>query len=41
MLANFVISVVIMQFTPQPPENVQEIVESIRIPNETGEASGH
>lgn len=41
MLANFVISVVIMQFTPQPPENVQEIVESIRIPNEAGEASGH
>ena len=30
MLANFVVSVVIMQVTPNPPENVQEIVENIK-----------
>jgi cation/acetate symporter len=41
MLANFMVSVIIMQFTPEPPENVQEIVENIRIPSGAGEASGH
>lgn len=41
MVANFVVSVVIMQFTSDPPENVQEIVENIRIPSGAGEASGH
>nr|WP_233164254.1 sodium:solute symporter family protein [Snuella sedimenti] len=41
MLLNFVVSIVIMKFTPQPPENVQEIVERIRIPSGAGEAVGH
>ncbi len=41
MLVNFIVSVVIMQFTPAPPEDVQEIVEDIRIPSGAGEASGH
>ncbi len=41
MLANFLVSIVIMQFTPAPPEDVQEIVENIRIPSGAGEASGH
>ena len=41
MIANFIVSIVIMQFTPDPPENVQEIVEDIRIPSGAGEAIGH
>jgi cation/acetate symporter len=41
MLVNFVISVVISRMTPAPPENVQEIVENIRIPSGAGEATGH
>ncbi len=39
MVLNFVVSVVIMKFTPAPPENVQEIVENIRIPSGAGEAT--
>jgi len=41
MFVNFIVSIVIMQFTPEPPENVQEIVEDIRIPSGAGEASNH
>ena len=41
MLANFIVAVVILQFTPSPPENVQDIVENIRIPSGAGEASDH
>ena len=41
MFVNFVISVVVSRMTPAPPENVQEIVENIRIPSGAGEASGH
>ncbi|MFC4097950.1 sodium:solute symporter family protein [Euzebyella saccharophila] len=41
MLVNFIISIVIMKFTPPPPEDVQEIVEDIRIPSGAGEASSH
>lgn len=39
MLINFVVSVVIMKFTADPPESVQEIVENIRIPSGAGEAT--
>ncbi|MDO7138958.1 sodium:solute symporter family protein [Algibacter lectus] len=39
MVINFVVSVVIMKFTPEPPEYVQEIVENIRIPSGAGEAT--
>ncbi|MFV0564836.1 MAG: sodium:solute symporter family protein [Flavobacteriaceae bacterium] len=38
---NFIVSVIIMKFTPNPPEEVQEIVENIRIPSGVGEAVGH
>ena len=31
MLINFVVSITVMQFTKAPPEDVQEIVENIRI----------
>ncbi len=39
MLLNFIVSIVIMKFTPAPPEDVQEIVENIRIPSGAGEAT--
>jgi len=41
MFLNFIVSIVIMKFTPDPPEDVQEIVENIRIPSGAGEASDH
>ncbi|WP_430905428.1 sodium:solute symporter family protein [Maribacter sp. 2-571] len=41
MIVNFVVSIVVMKFTPPPPQEVQEIVEDIRIPSGAGEASGH
>jgi len=41
MLLNFIVSITIMKFTPQPPEEVQEIVENIRIPSGAGEAVDH
>lgn len=41
MLINFIVSIIISKFTPAPPENVQEIVENIRIPSGAGKASNH
>jgi len=41
MIVNFAISIVVSRFTPAPPQNVQDIVEDIRIPSGAGEASGH
>ncbi|WMI67147.1 sodium:solute symporter family protein [Mangrovimonas sp. YM274] len=41
MLCNFIVSIVIMKFTKAPPEDVQEIVELIRIPSGAKEAQGH
>lgn len=41
MLVNFIVSIVIMKFTPEPPLEVQRIVEDIRIPSGAGEASDH
>ncbi|RPE00084.1 cation acetate symporter [Aureibaculum marinum] len=39
MLINFIISLIISNFTPAPPKEVQEIVENIRIPSGAGEAT--
>jgi len=39
MLLNFMVSITIMKFTPAPPQEVQEIVERIRIPSGAGEAT--
>ena len=39
MCANFLVSIVISKCTPAPPEEVQEIVENIRIPSGAGEAT--
>lgn len=41
MIVNFIVSIVVMQFTPPTPQNVQDIVEDIRIPSGAGEATGH
>ncbi|MEM7485815.1 MAG: sodium:solute symporter family protein [Bacteroidota bacterium] len=41
MLVNFAVSLVVNRFTKAPPENVQQIVEDIRIPSGAGEASSH
>ena len=39
MLLNFIVSITIMKFTPEPPKIVQEIVEKIRIPSGAGEST--
>jgi len=41
MLLNFIISIIISLFTPDPPKEVQEIVEKIRIPGGVIEANSH
>lgn len=38
MVANFIIALVVSKFTPAPPQEVQDIVENIRIPSGAGEA---
>ncbi len=39
MILNFMVSIGVMKFTAPPPENVQKIVEDIRIPSGAGEAT--
>lgn len=41
MIINFVVSLVVCHFTSPPPQDVQDIVENIRIPSGAGEATGH
>lgn len=41
MLVNFVVAIIINKFTPAPPDEVQAIVENIRIPSDAGEATTH
>lgn len=41
MLINFAVSLVVCHFTAPPPQEVQDIVENIRIPSGAGEATGH
>ncbi|GAL65818.1 sodium:solute symporter family protein [Jejuia pallidilutea] len=41
MCVNIVISVVVSRLTAAPPQDVQDMVESIRIPSGAGEASSH
>lgn len=38
MVANFIVALVVSKFTPAPPQEVQDIVENIRIPSGAGEA---
>ena len=41
MIVNFIIAFAVNAFTPAPPQDVQDIVENIRIPSGAGEATGH
>ena len=41
MLANFAVALIVKSFTPDPPQEVQDIVENIRIPSGAGEATDH
>lgn len=41
MLVNFIVALGVNTFTPEPPMEVQEIVENIRIPSGAGEAVSH
>ncbi|MCB0475664.1 MAG: cation acetate symporter, partial [Flavobacteriaceae bacterium] len=41
MIVNFTVSLVISAFFPPPPDEVQEIVDNIRLPNDAGEALNH
>jgi cation/acetate symporter len=41
MLVNFAVSYIVSKFTPEPPHDVQELVEDIRIPSGAGEAHAH
>jgi cation/acetate symporter len=41
MVVNFIVSITVSKFTPEPPQDVQDIVENIRIPSGAGEATGH
>ena len=41
MIINFVISFLVSSFSPAPPEEIQDMVENIRIPKGAGKATGH
>jgi cation/acetate symporter len=41
MLLNFMVSIIISLFTPDPPKEVQDIVENIRIPSGVTEPESH
>jgi len=41
MIVNFIVALVVNKFTPEPPDEVQEIVENIRIPSGAGDATIH
>ena len=41
MLVNFIVSLVVNKLTEEPPQEVQEIVENIRIPSGAGDAVSH
>ena len=41
MLINFIVSITISRFTAAPPDEVQEMIEEIRIPSGAGAAQDH
>jgi cation/acetate symporter len=41
MIFNFIVALVVSKLTPPPPEEVQQMVEDIRIPRGAGQAGGH
>jgi len=32
MMVNFLVSIIVSRMTPPPPENIQKMVENIRVP---------
>ncbi|MDW7690942.1 sodium:solute symporter family protein [Flammeovirgaceae bacterium SG7u.111] len=38
MIVNFVVAMIVMQFTPAPPQEIRDLVENIRLPDHSGEA---
>ena len=41
MLVNFIVAFLVFKATDEAPEEIQELVESIRYPKGAGEASAH
>ncbi|WP_426416706.1 sodium:solute symporter family protein [Aestuariirhabdus sp. LZHN29] len=41
MILNFIVSFAVSSMTPPPPKEIQELVESIRVPRGAGTASAH
>jgi cation/acetate symporter len=41
MVVNFIVSITVSKMTSPPPQDVQEMVEEIRIPSGAGEAHDH
>ncbi|MBP52594.1 MAG: cation acetate symporter [Opitutae bacterium] len=41
MIINFIVAFAVSSFTPPPPQEVQKMVQEIRIPKGAGEATGH
>jgi cation/acetate symporter len=41
MMINFLVCMLVSKFSPAPPQEVQRMVEEIRIPRGAGEATGH
>jgi len=41
MLINFAVALLVSKFTPDAPQEVQDMVENIHIPSGAGEASHH
>jgi cation/acetate symporter len=41
MILNFVVTIVVSRMTDPPPEEIQEMVESVRIPSGAGTAVAH
>ncbi|MCG8341395.1 MAG: cation acetate symporter [Chlorobiales bacterium] len=41
MIINFIVSFIVAKITPAPPEDIQELVDSLRYPKGAGEASMH
>jgi cation/acetate symporter len=41
MLINFMVAYFVSMLTPPPPQDVQDMVESIRVPQGAGAASDH
>lgn len=41
MIVNFAVSIMVSRFTAKPPQDIQELVENIRIPSGAGAAQNH